>query len=155
MLFGSRQIYDRGLHRYNIVDDYAGLLRLRRAWAPHRHRSFIDSNEQAISAAAVELLLAAGADCTIKSHHCFTAMHCAANSGWLKVVKLLVEAGAPVYTGPECSPLCWADSLGLEDPGVRAYLQEKLGPDGMQKIMDDHERDAREAKQKLASRESK
>ena len=141
MLFDLRQIKDRHLDQYNILRDYSGLLRLRRAWGPDRHRSYMsDDTEENTSAAAVELLLAAGATATIKAKGVYTPMHCAANSDWLQVVKLLVVAGAPVYTGPACSPVCWASSTFPSQDRVSSFWKEKLGPQGAQRIAEHHER---------------
>lgn len=45
-----------------------------------------------------------------------------------------------MYTGPDCSPLCWAEGgSGSSDP-VALYLREKLGERGLAMIKDDHTR---------------
>jgi ankyrin repeat protein len=90
--------------------------------------------------AAVEILLSKGADPNMKGIDHATPLHCAASSGWTKVAKALLVAGADVYTGPTCSPICWAiDGSGGKHP-TTVLLRERLGSDGWQKIADDHER---------------
>ena len=84
------------------------------------------------------------------SNHTFrfpTPLHCAASSGWLSHAQALVEAGAPVYTGPNCSPLCWAKGGSGGSEPVAVYLREKLGGRGLAMIKADHERDFEAANQ--------
>jgi len=69
-----------------------------------------------------------------------TPLHCAANSGWLSHARSLVNAGAPVYTGPDCSPLCWAKGGCGGDLPVARFLREQLGELGLAMIEADHER---------------
>jgi Heterokaryon incompatibility protein (HET) len=76
-----------------------------------------------------------------------TPLHCAASSGWLNHAKALVEADAPVYTGPTCSPLCWAKGGSGGSGPVAIYLREKLGERGLAMIKADHERDREAASQ--------
>lgn len=69
-----------------------------------------------------------------------TPLHCAASSGWLSHAQTLVEAGALVYTGPDCSPICWAKGgSGGKEP-VTLFLRERLGDQGWAMITADHER---------------
>jgi hypothetical protein len=87
----------------------------------------------------LEILLKNGADPNTVAKGFCTPMHCAANSGWTSHAIALIDAGAEVYTGPECSPLCWAkDGSGSNHPVAR-LLREKLGPEGM-KLIEDHQR---------------
>lgn len=140
MLFSSHQIMNRGLSMFSGF----GLPRYNRyKWGPQRtHSMFGDSNEEVCSLGVVGVLLAHGADpnASTGSGGFATPLHCAANSGWTQVVRALVEAGAKVYTGPECSPLCWAmDGPGSDHPSA-VFLRERLGPSGMAKIEEDHRR---------------
>ena len=67
-----------------------------------------------------------------------TPLHCAANSGWLSHARALVGAGALVYTGPHCSPICWADGGSGGNQPVAVFLREILGEGGLAMIEDDH-----------------
>ena len=140
MVFSSYQISNRGL---SIFSGFGYPRYNRYKWGPQRvHSSFGDSNEETQSLGVVSVLLAHGADpnASTGSGGFATPLHCAANSGWTLVVKALVEAGARVYTGPECSPLCWAqDGSGSSHPSA-VFLRERLGPIGMKKIEEDHRR---------------
>lgn len=69
-----------------------------------------------------------------------TPLHCAASSGWLSHVRALVEAGAPVYTGPDCSPLCWAKDGCGGNLRATQFLREQLGGVGLTMIEAVHER---------------
>ena len=90
----------------------------------------------------LEILLVHGADPDTVAKGFCTPLHCPAISGWTRHAIALIEAGAEVYTGPQCSPLCWAkDGSGSNHPVVR-LLREKLGPEGMKLIEEDHHRQA-------------
>ncbi|KAK3386525.1 heterokaryon incompatibility protein-domain-containing protein [Podospora didyma] len=67
-----------------------------------------------------------------------TPLHCAANSGWFSHAQALVEAGAHVYTGPICSPLCWVEGGASGNSRVAEYLRELLGQEGLSMIESDH-----------------
>jgi len=59
-----------------------------------------------------------------------TPLHCVVSSGWLSHVRALIEARALVYTGPECSPLCWAkNGCGGNLPATQ-FLRKQLGEVG-------------------------
>jgi len=106
--------------------------------------SYLDDNERATAMGILEILLqhAPDIDTRLGFYRSLfpTPLHCAVNSGWLSHAKALVGAGASVYTGPDCSPLCWAKGgSGSSDP-VALYLREKLGERGLAMIEDDHAR---------------
>jgi len=69
-----------------------------------------------------------------------TPLHCAANSGWLSHARALFEAGAPVYTWPGCSPLCWVHGGSAGHNRVVEYLRDLLGDVGLALIDEDHAR---------------
>ena len=97
-----------------------------------------DDNERANAMGILEILLQHRP--SLGSTQFPTPLHCAASSGWLSHVRALFEAGALVYTGPECSPLCWAkDGCGGNLPATQ-FLREQLGEVGLAMIEADHER---------------
>lgn len=52
-----------------------------------------------------------------------------------------------MYTGPQCSPLCWAAGGSGGNYSVAILLREELGEHGLSMIEADHEREAQEARQ--------
>ena len=115
---------------------------------PYRERYYDseDDNERASAMGILEILLkfkpnlkqARSLNLSLskdRSHRFPTALHCAASSGWLSHARALVEAGAPVYTGPGCSPLCWVADKKL---AVASFLRELLGDHGLAMIEQDH-----------------
>ncbi|KAK4167805.1 heterokaryon incompatibility protein-domain-containing protein [Cladorrhinum sp. PSN259] len=100
--------------------------------------SDFDDNERATAMGLLKILMQHRP--RLSSSHFPTPLHCAANSGWLSHARALVDAGAPVYTGPDCSPLCWAEGGPNGDLPVPLFLREKLGDLGCAMIEADHER---------------
>lgn len=126
MVFYSHQILGRQLDRNN----------LRRGIV----YSDLDTNERATSLGILEILLEHKPDLNIRALGFCTPLHCVANSGWLNHAKALVEAGAPVYTGPTCSPLCWVEGGSGGNSDAALYLRQMLGDRGLAMIEDDHAR---------------
>jgi hypothetical protein len=67
-----------------------------------------------------------------------TPLYCAANSGWLSHTVALVKAGAKVYTGSRCSPLCWTKGGSASSHPVARYLRVEIGDVGLTKIEQYH-----------------
>lgn len=95
-------------------------------------------DERITSLAILEILLQHGADVNVRAQDFCTPLHCAANSGWLSHAHTLVQAGANVYTGPRCSPLCWTKSGSGSSHLVAIYLRVELGDAGLTRIEQDH-----------------
>jgi hypothetical protein len=124
----------------------------RRVWY-----SSSDDNERATAIGILDILLKHnpnldGRQFSRRGSQFPTPLHCAASSGWLSHAQALVEAGAPVYTGPTCSPLCWAKGGSGGSEPVAIYLREKLGECGLAMIKADHERDRGAASQPVVPR---
>ena len=106
-------------------------------------RSYDGDNERATAIGILEILLQHypnfdGPQNQTGWSHCPTALHCAANSGWLSHARALVEAGAQVYTGPGCSPICWAKHPIGGDQAVTLFLKDMLGERGLAMVKEDH-----------------
>jgi hypothetical protein len=137
-LFDIHQINARGLTRFDSGKKYN-----RFAWGPTRkHSSISDNSERTQSMGILEILLENGASPNAKAKNFCTPLHCAANSGWASHAIALIDTGAEVYTGPKCSPLCWVKGGSGSSHPVARLLRDKLGPEGMKLIDEDHQREA-------------
>lgn len=137
MLFGSHQISGRGYSRFSS----GGKRYVAREWGPNRATSYLlDKDERVDSLEILRILLRKRANVHSRALGFCTPLHCAANSGWLSHALALVRAGARVYTGPECSPLCWVKGGSGGDNLVARYLRGELGDPGLTLIEQDHAR---------------
>ncbi len=145
MLFYSHQIISRGYSKQpSYINNantraYAAL-----EWGPKRMKSTFSSedNERAASMRVLEILLQHKVDLHERAQGFCTPLHCAANSGWLSHVLALIKAGAKVYTGPQCSPLCWVQGGSGGTHPVARYLRVELSDWGLTMIEQDHARDS-------------
>lgn len=111
------------------------------------YRSKYDNNERLEAFVVLRILLQHRPNLGIRARGFCTPLHCAADSGWYSHANALIRAGAPVYTGPKCSPLCWAAGGSGGNYPVAILLREELGEHGLSMIEADHEREAQEARQ--------
>ena len=153
MLFSSHQVSRRGYSKFSsgsATKPYRS-----REWAPNRLTSSGfsgDDNERVASMRILDVLLANGPDVHACALGFCTPLHCAANSGWLSHAIALVNVGARVYTGPECSPLCWVKDGSSGSHPLARYLRVELGDRGLTMIEQDHARLSGEPPRKVLPR---
>lgn len=117
---------------------------------PREVHYYSEDEENAAAMRILEILLEhqpdlGGSELSVHHSRFPTPLHCAANSGWLSHARALVGAGALVYTGPHCSPLCWADGGSGGNQPVAVFLREILSEGGLAMIEDDHAQEKRKA----------
>ncbi|KAF2824306.1 HET-domain-containing protein [Ophiobolus disseminans] len=153
MLFGSHQISGRGYSRFSF-GSWNDKRYNAREWGPNRvTRLNSDDEEKAASLTILKILLRRGADVHRQALGFCTPLHCAADSGWLGHALALVRAGAKVYTGPKCSPLCWVKGGSGGNELVARYLRVELGDCGLTMIEQDHARAHRTSHEKCFARD--
>jgi len=135
----SRIFYSHQVHKKNREGLYPTFEAGREKPPRGISYSIWDDNEPTNALGILEILLPHSL-VGIRRSRFPTPLHCAANSGWLSHAQALVEAGSPVYTGPDCSPLCWAEGGSGGDHPVAVYLREILGERGLSMIEADHAR---------------
>lgn len=150
MLFSSHQISRRGYSK-NSYDSGKKSYKSWE-WGPKRVCNS-NENERVASMGILEILLKHGANVHMRALRFCTPLHCAADSGWLSHALALVKAGARVYTGPECSPLCWAKGGSAGSHPVARYLRVELGDRGLTMIEQDHVRQTGKLYEKVFPRD--
>ena len=81
-------------------------------------------------------LLQAGADVSADASGFYTALHCAASSGWIDHIDALCSFGSPLYNPKGCHPACLASGPNLGHRRSLDYLRKRMGHDAWERMRD-------------------
>ena len=81
-------------------------------------------------------LLQAGADVSAEASGFYTALHCAASSGWIDHIDALCSFGSPLYNPKGCHPACLASGPNLGHRRSLDYLRKRMGHDAWERMRD-------------------